>query len=68
MAGSSSSFPALPVSIVLFGMGLLATVAIFALYAAGYENLPVWLNVSTMLAPLGLIVGVVTLVVTARKR
>lgn len=68
MASTSSKPTALPVSLGLFGVGLLATLVIFGLYAAGYENLPAWLNLATLLAPLGLVVGVISLVVTARNR
>lgn len=68
MATSSTRSTAFPVSLGLFGAGLLATIVIFGFYAAGHENLPVWLNLTTLLAPLGLIIGVVSLVATARKR
>ena len=68
MATSSTRSTAFPASLGLFGAGLLATVVIFGLYAAGHENLPVWLNLATLLAPLGFIIGVVSLVLTAHKR
>lgn len=55
-------------AMVLFGIGLLAVVAVFGLGAAGYENLPLWLNASTTLAPLGLITGLITLVVRTRRQ
>lgn len=66
MATSSSRSPVFSASLGLFGVGLLATAVVFGLYAAGHENLPVWLNLATLLAPLGLITGVVGLVVTTR--
>lgn len=67
MAGSSSRSTALPVSMTLFGLGLLAIVLVFGFYAAGCEDLPVWLNLATLLAPLGLVIGVVAVVLNARK-
>lgn len=53
---------------ILFGLGLLAIVAIFALFAAGYQNLPIWLNLATLLCPAGLIFGVIATVVRNRRR
>ena len=66
MAHSASKSALLPVSVALFSLGLLAIVIIFGLYAAGHQNLPVWLNVVALLAPLGLVTGVVGVVLQAR--
>lgn len=55
-------------AMAVFGLGLLAIVVVFGLHAAGYENLPLWLNLPTTLAPLGLITGLVTLVVRTRRQ
>lgn len=68
MTSSTSRPLALTVSMVLFGLGLLAIVVVFGLHATGRNNLPVWLNVATMLVPLGLITGVISTVVQARRR
>jgi uncharacterized membrane protein YhdT len=57
----------LPVSIGMFGCGLLAVVAVFVLYATGHRDLPLWLNVATLLAPVGFCVGVVTVIINARR-
>lgn len=57
----------MPAVLILFGIGLLAVLAIFGLFAAGYRNLPVWLNLAAMLAPLALGVGLVSAVVQARR-
>jgi len=67
MAASTSRSRALPVAVGIFAVGLLAVVAVFALYAAGARDLPVWLNLATLLAPVGLVVGVVSAVVQARR-
>lgn len=47
----------------LFAVGLLAVIVVFILFAAGMENLPVWLSVAAgVITPLGLGVGLVALV------
>ncbi len=51
---------------VLFAIGLLAIVADLVLFASGSRNLPVWLNVTCMLAPVGLGVGLVGVLREAR--
>ncbi|MGW1677655.1 hypothetical protein [Saccharopolyspora sp. NPDC002376] len=68
MAASARRSAALPVSITMFALGLLAIITIFALFALGYGNLPVWLNLATLLCPAGFIVGVVATVLHSRKR
>ncbi|WP_433871152.1 hypothetical protein [Saccharopolyspora sp. CA-218241] len=65
---SSTRSAVLPVSIVLFAAGLLSIIAIFGLYALGHQDLPVWLNLATLLAPAGFIFGVVATVLRARRR
>ena len=67
MASPSSRSAALPVSMALFTLGLIAIVSIFALYATGHENLPLWLNLATLLTPLGLIIGVVSTIASSRR-
>jgi hypothetical protein len=67
MTSSHARPRALAVSVVLFGLGLLSIVIIFGLHATGAADLPTWLNVATMLAPLGLATGVISVVVHARR-
>jgi len=55
-------------AVVVFGAGLLAVVVVYGLFAAGFRDLPLWLNVATSLAPLGLVAGLVTLVVRTRRQ
>lgn len=55
-------------AMAVFGLGLLAVVVVYGLFAAGHENLPLWLNLATSLAPLGLITGLITLVVRTRRQ
>jgi phosphatidylglycerophosphate synthase len=52
----------LPIAIALFGVGLVAIIAVFGLYAAGERNLTVWLYVAAMLLPVGLALAVFSVV------
>ena len=62
-----SAAPLAKIGMVLFAVGLLAILTDLALFASGQRNLPVWINVLCMLAPLGLGVGLVGLVREARS-
>ncbi len=64
----SSRSTAIRVAFGLFAAGVLAVVAIFALFAAGFQNLPVWLNLAALLAPAGLAIGLVSMLVRSRNR
>ena len=57
----------LPTAITLFGVGLLAIVAIFVLYASGERNLTVWLYIAAMMLPLGLALGIFSVVRSSRR-
>jgi hypothetical protein len=57
----------LPIAITLFGVGLLAIVAIFVLYATGERNPTVWLYIAAMLLPLGLALGIFSAVRRGRR-
>lgn len=59
---------AIALSVGMFGLGLVAVALIFGLYATGYRELPWWLNAITVLMPLGLATGVVSIIVQARSR
>ena len=52
---------------VLFAVGLIAIFADFALFAAGSRNLPLWLNLTAMLAPVGLGLGLLGVVQENRR-
>lgn len=39
--------------VVVFALGLLAVAAIFTMFATGAHDLPLWLNIAAMLAPVG---------------
>ena len=52
----------------MFGVGLLAIIAIFGLFAAGYRDLPAWISLVALLCPAGLIFGVIATVLNARRR
>lgn len=61
-----SAAPWARIGTVLFVIGVLAILADLVLFATGSRNLPVWLNVMCMLAPVGLGVGLVGVVREAR--
>ncbi|GAA1199121.1 hypothetical protein [Prauserella alba] len=47
----------------LFAVGMLAVIVVFVLFAAGMEDLPVWLSVAAgVVTPLGLGLGLIALV------
>jgi hypothetical protein len=49
--------------IVLFAVGMVAVLAVFVMFAAGLENLPVWLSAGAgVVTPLGLLLGLIALV------
>ncbi len=53
----------------LFALGMLAVTAVFVLFAAGLENLPVWLSAAAgVITPLGLALGLIALVREARRK
>ncbi len=66
MAPPRSRTVLLPLSVGLFSLGLVAILLIFALSAAGHDDLPLWLNLAAMLTPIGLITGVITTVLRTR--
>ncbi|MER7015556.1 hypothetical protein ABT324_29330 [Saccharopolyspora sp. NPDC000359] len=68
MATSARRSAILPVSVAMFALGLVAIIAIFTLFAVGYQDLPVWLNLATLLCPVGLVVGVIATVLRNRRR
>ncbi|WP_199431341.1 hypothetical protein [Qaidamihabitans albus] len=55
--------------VALFAIGMVAVVAVFVLFAAGLEDLPVWLSAAAgVITPLGLALGLVALVREHRQR
>ncbi|MCS7478927.1 hypothetical protein ACFFQW_36345 [Umezawaea endophytica] len=59
----------MPLALGLFALGLVAIVVVFVLFAAGRSDLPVWLNVAAwLLTPVGLAVGVVSVVRSSRSK
>jgi hypothetical protein len=68
-AGRSKS-PASPlarIGFVVFGIGLLAVAVILVLFATGSTELPLWLNLVALLAPLGFGVGLLGVFLEARE-
>jgi len=57
------------VGIGLFALGMLAVLTVFIMFAAGLENLPIWLSVAAgVVTPLGLLLGLIALVIEARAK
>ncbi|MEV6877120.1 hypothetical protein [Amycolatopsis sp. NPDC051128] len=57
------------IGIGLFGIGMLAVLTVFIMFAAGLENLPIWLSVGAgVVTPLGLLLGLIALVREARAK
>lgn len=52
---------------VCFFIGGLAVLADLILFASGARDLPLWLNLTALLAPIGLGIGLVGVIVENRK-
>jgi hypothetical protein len=55
------------IGMALFAIGVLAIVVIMVMFASGSHDLPLWLNLTAMLAPLGFAVGLAGVAVDARR-
>jgi hypothetical protein len=55
------------IGMALFAIGVLAIVVIMVMFASGSHDLPLWLNLTAMLAPLGFAVGMAGVAVDARR-
>jgi len=53
---------------LLFALGVVAIAVIMVLFASGSKDLPLWLNLSAMLAPVGLGVGLLGVFLEARSK
>lgn len=59
----------MPLSMVVFALGLVALAVIFGLYASGARDLPLWLDVvGVLLTPIGLAMGLVAVFLQQRRR
>lgn len=55
--------PLINTGLVIFAIGLVAVVVVFALFASGMSDLPLWLMISAaLLTPIGLVLGMIGLV------
>ncbi|MTD16988.1 hypothetical protein GIS00_23925 [Nakamurella sp. YIM 132087] len=59
--------PLAKAGMILFALGVVAIFADMILFAAGSRDLPLWLNLGAMLAPVGLGLGLLGVVLEARK-
>ena len=62
-----SAGPLAKVSMILFMIGLVAIAADMILFASGSHDLPLWLNLTCILAPAGLGIGLIGVVLENRK-
>ena len=63
----SPASPLARIGFVTFGVGLLAVAVILVLFAAGSTELPLWLNLLALLAPLGFGLGLLGVYLEARQ-
>ena len=69
MTRSAPGGKLMPLSMVVFALGLIGLAVIFALYASGARDLPLWLNLAgVVLTPLGLALGLVAVFLQNRRR
>ena len=61
------SAPLVKVGMILFFVGGLAILADVVLFASGHQDLPLWLNLCALLAPIGFGVGMVGVFLEARS-
>ncbi len=62
-----SSAPLAKIGMVLFAIGLVAIIADLILFATGSADLPLWLNMLCLLAPLGFGLGLLGVVRETRR-
>ena len=69
MTSSAPGNKLMPLSMVVFALGLVALAVIFSLYASGARDLPLWLNLAgVVLTPVGLALGLVAVYLQNRRR
>ncbi len=59
--------PLAKLAMIVFTIGLVAIFADMVLFAAGHRDLPLWLNLTAMLAPVGLGLGLIGVFVESRQ-
>ena len=64
--GRRKAAPLAKIGMILFAIGLLAVAVDFVLFASGSHDLPLWLNLTAMLAPVGLGLGLIGVVLENR--
>ena len=55
------------IGFALFGIGLLAVLVVLVLFATGRDELPLWLNLVALLAPVGFGLGLLGVYLEARS-
>lgn len=59
--------PLAKIGMIAFTIGVLAILADMALFASGHHDLPLWLNLTALLAPVGLGLGLIGVVAENRR-
>jgi hypothetical protein len=59
--------PLAKAGMIVFTLGLIAIFADMVLFAAGHHDLPLWLNLTAMLAPVGLGLGLIGVFTESRR-
>jgi len=66
--GAGSSSLLVRIGIGCFALGLIAVAVVFGMFAAGAHDLPLWLNLAAMLAPVGFGLALLGMFRQARRR
>lgn len=68
MSEREGKSPLINTGVVIFALGLIAVAVVFALFASGQHDLPLWLMIAAgALTPVGLAVGLIGLVIQHRR-
>ena len=59
--------PLAKAGMIVFALGVLAIFADMVLFATGHHDLPLWLNLCAMLAPVGLALGLIGVFLESRR-
>jgi len=58
----------LTTAMVLFATGLVALAVMFGLFASGHRRWPTWLSLSSLLLPIGLVLGMARTLYLSHQR
>jgi uncharacterized membrane protein YhdT len=67
IANRRQAAPLAKIGMIIFGLGLLAIAADVVLFASGRHDLPLWINLACMLAPVGFGLGLIGVFTESRR-